>query len=85
MNSNPPTTQNYALRRKPCTNCIERAKLTPHETLETRFRQCCLSGAALWEQEVVGSNPAAPIHLMPCKLKGLRVHTAPPWSAQDST
>ena len=55
-----PTTQNYALRRKPCTNCIERGRLDPHETLETRFRECCLSKVVLREQEAAGSNPVTP-------------------------
>jgi len=67
-----PTTRNYTLRRKPCTKCSERATLTRDRTTGTRIVPAVRIPLALWEQEVVGSNPAAPICLMWRKPKGFR-------------
>ncbi len=58
-----PTTRNYTECRKPCTNRSERARLTPHHSLQTRF-----VGDVWWlrrsgGQKVVGSNPASPTRL----------------------
>ena len=55
-----PTTQNYALRRNPCMNCIGRDRLTPHHSLQTRFRSAVWSLRRSGGQKVVGSNPACP-------------------------